>query len=104
MSLPTIFGKAKASILADVGLALGQVKHSRGLSPEDMGTVLGRCDDMVAKYIAGDAEMGFVAWMRAKEAWPELEDLIEETERDRVLRGRQRALDLELPMRRDKAA
>ena len=104
MSAPTIFGKAKSSILADVGLALGQIKHSRGLSPDDMGAVLGRCDDMVAKYIAGDAEMGFVAWLRANEAWPELSELIEETERDRVLRGRQRALDLDPPAKRSQAA
>ena len=104
MSAPNIFGKPQADILADVGTALLQIKNSRGLTLSDMGYVLGRIDDMVAKYIAGEAEMGVVAWMRANEAWPELAERIEETAADRAAKARQRALDLELPTRREKAA
>lgn len=49
-----------------------QIGTSRALTLADMGAVLGGIDDMVAKYIAGEAEMGVVAWMRANEAWSEL--------------------------------
>jgi len=105
MSAAKIFGKPKDAILADIGAALLQVKIARGLSPDDMRSVFGlKGDDMVAKYIAGENAMDVVAWLRANEAWPELAERIEETERDRVMRGRQRALDLELPIRREKAA
>ncbi|MGJ0508903.1 MAG: hypothetical protein ACR652_17605 [Methylocystis sp.] len=71
-SSPNIFGKAQADVLAETGTALLQIKNSRRLTLEDMARVLGRTDDMVAKYIAGEAEMGFVAFRRASEAWPEL--------------------------------
>lgn len=101
---PIIFGKPKSSVLSDVGTALLQVKNNRGLTLDDMRAVFGlKVDDMVAKYIAGEAEMGFVAWLAANEAWPELADLIEETTVERQLRARQRALDLDLPTRREKA-
>lgn len=72
MDNPTIFGIPQADILAETGTALLQVKCDRHLTLEDMGRTLGRTDDMVAKYIAGEAEMGFVAFRRALEAWPEL--------------------------------
>lgn len=74
MTAPTIFGKSQADILAETGVALLQIKNSNRLTLEDMARVLGRTDDMVAKYIAGEAEMGFVAFRRAREAWPELDD------------------------------
>ena len=96
MTAPNIFGKPQAEILGDVGTALLQIKNARGLTLSDMGYVLGRIDDMVAKYIAGEAEMGVIAWMRASEAWPELAERIEESAAERALRARQRALDLEL--------
>jgi hypothetical protein len=98
-SCPNIF-----DILADVGTALLQIKNTRCLTLIDMASVIGRGDDMVAKYIAGEAEMGFIAWCRANEEWPELAERLEETSVERALRARQRALDLELPIRRDKAA
>jgi cyanate lyase len=104
MSVPQIFGKRIDDVQADVGTALLQVKNRRGLTLIDMASKMGRSDDMVAKYIAGETEMGFVAWERAKDAWPELEGLVEETAAERSLRAKQRALDLELPIRRDKAA
>lgn len=104
MTAPTIFGKPQAEVLADIGTALLLVKNARGLTLSDMGYTLGRIDDMVAKYIAGEAEMGLIAWMRANEAWPELADRLTETAAERAFRARQRALDLETPAKQRKAA
>jgi hypothetical protein len=104
-SQPIIFGKRSDDVQADVGTALLQIKNSRGLTLIEMAGVLGRVDDMVAKYIAGEAEMGFIAWLRANEAWPELQSIIDETATERALRARQRALDLEFPhSRKERAA
>lgn len=104
MNAPKIFGKPQSEILADIGTALLLVKNARGLTLGDMGYALGRIDDMVAKYIAGESEMGVIAWMRAIEAWPELVERLEETAAERAARARQRPLDLELPIRRERAA
>jgi transcriptional regulator with XRE-family HTH domain len=104
MSDPQIFGKRLDDVQADVGVALLQIKTRRGLTLIDMASKMGRSDDMVAKYIAGETEMGFVAWERAKDAWPELAELVAETSAERALRARQRALDLELTRQREKAA
>jgi hypothetical protein len=105
MTAPNIFGKRLDDVQADVGLALLQIKNTRGLTLIDMASAMGRCDDMVAKYIAGEAEMGFIAWERAKDAWPELEEKVAETTAERALRARQRDLGLEFPnSRREKAA
>lgn len=107
-SAPSFFGfltRPRSDVLDDIGEALGRVKRRRGLTAEDMRVVFGlKVDDMVARYIAGEAEMGIVAWMRALEAWPELATFLEENTAERALQGRQCALDLEFPMRRDKAA
>jgi hypothetical protein len=100
---PHIFGfrnKRPGDILADVGTALLQVKNSRGLTLADMAHEIGRGDDMLAKYIAGESEMGFIAWVRANEAWPELAERLAETAAERAARARQRALDLNLPTRK----
>ena len=78
MNAPNIFGKTQADILGVVGVALLQVKNARHMTLEDMGTAMGRTDDMVAKYIAGEAEMGFVTWLRALAAWPKLGSKLEE--------------------------
>lgn len=108
MSAPTILGfqsKRPDDIQADVGAALLQIKNSRGLTLIDMASIMGRGDDMVAKYIAGEAEMGFIAWGRANEAWPELAEKVAETSTERAMRARQRLLDLEFPnSRKDRAA
>jgi cyanate lyase len=105
MSAPTIFGKSPQDIQADVGTALLQIKNARGLSLIDMASIMGRGDDMIAKYIAGEAEMGFIAWGRANDAWPELSEKIAETTVERALRSRQRALDLDFPnSRKERAA
>lgn len=106
-SAPIIFGirtKRPDDVQADVGTVLLQIKNARGLTLIDMASVMGRGDDMVAKYIAGEAEMGFIAWERAKDAWPEISDRLEETAAERALRARQRALDLDLPARKAAAA
>jgi cyanate lyase len=90
-------------VLGDLGTALLQVKNGRGLTLNDMAYALGRSDDQVAKYIAGEAEMGFVVWMRALEAYPEIEDRLTESATERALRAKQRPLDLDLTMQRQKA-
>ena len=77
MDNPQIFGKAQSDLLAETGVALLQVKCARRLTLEDMARVLGKSDDMVAKYIAGEAEMGFVAFRRALVTWPELAEKLE---------------------------
>lgn len=101
MSAPIIFGKPQSEILADIGTALLLIKNARGLTAEDMRVVFGlKGDDMVPRYIAGEAEMGIVAWMRANEAWPELVERLEETAAERAFRARQRALDLNTPKRK----
>jgi hypothetical protein len=99
-SVPKIFGKARDQVLADIGFALMQVKRSRGLTSDDMRSVFGLKDeDMVAKYIAGENAMSVVSWLRALEAWPELPELVTESDTERALKGRQRALDLDPPRR-----
>ena len=98
-------GRARSDVLDDIGNALGQVKRARGLTADDMRIVFGlKVDDQVARYIAGEAEMGIIAWFRACEAWPELADYLNETQNERVLRGRQRALDLDPPRQRERVA
>lgn len=105
MSAAKIFGKPRDQILADIGYALQQVKRSRGLSSDDMRVIFGLKDeDMVAKYIAGENAMSVVSWLRALEAWPELPELIEESDTERALKGRQRELTLPQPMPEEKAA
>jgi hypothetical protein len=105
ITAPKIFGKPRDQFLADLGYALLQVKRARGLSPEDMRIVFGlKCGDMVPKYIAGEHEMSMTTWLRAVEAWPEIIELLQETENERALKGRQRALDLEETEQRRKAA
>lgn len=96
--------RPQADILGDVGLALLQIKNARGYTLDDMGAAIGVSREMVAQYIAGEAEMGMVKWLRANDAWPELADKVAETAAERALRARQRALDLELPTRRERAA
>lgn len=99
-----ISGKSHSSILEDIGTALLQVKNARGLRLSDMADAIRKSDDQVARYIAGEMEMGVVAWMRAAEEWPELSERLVETAAERALRARQRPLDLELPTKREKAA
>lgn len=103
-STPQIFGIPLADFLGAAGTALLQVKNTRGLTLSDMAYVMRRSDDQVARYIAGESEMGFITWGLALEEWPELEERLKESATERAARARQRALDLNLPMQREKAA
>lgn len=96
---PQIFGKEDADFLADLGTALLQIKNEQDLTLTQMGRVLGRSDDQVARYIAAESEMGVLAWKRAHAKWPELERKLTETASERSFRARQRALDLDPPAR-----
>jgi hypothetical protein len=100
----SISGKTHSSVLEDIGTALLQVKNARGLRLADMAETLRKSDDQMARYIAGEMEMGVVAWLRATEEYPELTDRLTETASERALRAKQRSLDIELPVRRERAA
>jgi hypothetical protein len=102
-SHPQIFGIQQSDLLAAAGTALLQVKNQRGLTLAEMAYLMGRSDDQVARYIAGDSEMSFITWNRACDAWPELVERMTETAAERDMRRRQRALDLDAPAKRDKA-
>lgn len=90
-------------VLSRMGNALGRVKQSRRLTLPDMADRLGRSDDQLSRYIAGE-DMPASIWMKALHLWPELADKFEETTAERAMQGRQVALDLDPPVRRDKAA
>jgi transcriptional regulator with XRE-family HTH domain len=94
MNGATFLGKPQSQVLGDVGTALLQIKNARGLTLEDMGRDIGVSREMVAQYIAGEAEMGFTKWFKARDAYAELEDLIAESAAEREAKARQRALDL----------
>jgi hypothetical protein len=100
----SISGKTHSSVLEDIGTALLQVKNTRGLRLADMAEALRKSDDQMARYIAGEMEMGVVAWLRATEAYPELAERLTETANERALRAKQRSLDIDLPVKRDRAA
>jgi transcriptional regulator with XRE-family HTH domain len=104
MSASIILGRSRNDILADAGTALLQVKNARGLTLEEMGAQMHRTRESVSQYIAGEAEMGFITWERALDAWPELAARIAETAADRAARAKQRPLDLDLPTRKERAA
>lgn len=103
MDNPQISVVSRDQLLADIGTALLQVKNARGLSLPTMAEQIGKSDDQLARYIAGDMEMGVVAWVNALNAFPELSDRMEETAADRAAKARQRPLDLDLPTRRTAA-
>lgn len=103
MSAPQISGRSREHVLADIGTALLQIKNARGLNLPNMADKIGRSDDQLARYIAGDMEMGVVAFLRATAEWPEFTALIEETAADRAVKSRQVALDLALPIKRERA-
>ena len=75
MAAPNFFGEIsrmpERRALSLIGTALLQLKNEDGLTLKDMGQILGKSDDMVALYIAGEAEMGVLAWLRARAQWDE---------------------------------
>jgi hypothetical protein len=97
-------GKRHATVLDDIGAALLIIKHQRGLTLAQMGEDVRKSDDTIARYIAGEKEMGVVTWLRACEEYPELPGLVAESAAERALRAKQRTLDLELTRQRERAA
>jgi cyanate lyase len=107
MSAPTILGIPKRDTLRAIGAALLQTKNANRLTLDDMSETMGRSDEAIAQYIAGESEMGVTAWLRAVKAWPDLEDrlayhLMDEAEK--AFRARQRSLSLPMPAPEEKAA
>lgn len=100
---PQISVRSRDDVLADIGTALLQIKNQRGLSLPNMADMIGKSDDQLARYIAGDMEMGVLAWMRANDAFPELANRMEETAADRAAKARQRGLDLNLTRQTERA-
>jgi len=70
MSTPRFHGSTRAlsasQILEAAGNALGRIRQEDGLKWADIGAVLGKSEDQAAKYADGSAEMGLVAYIRAK--------------------------------------
>ena len=96
-SVPTILGESKQDTLRAIGSALLQTKNANKLTLDTMAETMRRSDEAVAQYIAGEAEMGVTAWLRAVTAWPDLEErlsyhLMDEAEK--AFRARQCSLSL----------
>lgn len=107
MTAPTILGDSKRDLLARIGAALLQTKNANRLTLDGMAEVMLRSDEAIAQYIAGEAEMGVTAWLRACKAWPDLEDrlayhLMDEDEK--AFRAKQRSLNLPTPAPETEAA
>ena len=88
-------------VLSRTGYALSKVKADRRLTLIDMGEMLGRSEDQLARYIAGE-DMPLSIWMKALALGPELADRFDETLAERAMQGRQ--IDLNLPEFPAKAA
>ena len=88
-------------VLQRIGGALGRVKRDRRLTLTDMADILGRSDDQLARYIAGD-DMPVSLWMKAIALWPELADKFEESIAERAAQSRQ--VPLPMPEPETKAA
>lgn len=107
MSAPIILGESKQEALRAIGASLLQTKNANKLTLDEMAETMRRSDEAVAQYIAGEAEMGVTAWLRAIKAWPDLEDrlsyhLMDEAEKD--FRSKQRSLNLPPPQPDTRAA
>lgn len=107
MSSPTILGIPKRVVLGSIGAALLQTKIANKLTLDEMAETMGRSDEAIAQYLAGEAEMGVTAWLRAVKAWPDLEDrlsyhLMDEAEK--AFRAQQRSLPLTRPVPAEIAA
>lgn len=73
MLKPPIHGNRRvlsaSTILRSIGDDLSQIKHEDGVTWADMGRVLGKSEDQVAKYADGSAEMGVTTYYFGKQAW-----------------------------------
>lgn len=58
-----------SAVLDAIATELSTIKHEDNLTDADIGRVLGKSEDMAAKYRAGLAEMGVVAFAAAKREW-----------------------------------
>jgi hypothetical protein len=58
-----------SAVMDAVASELSTIKHEDGLTDADLGRVLGKSEDMAAKYRTGLAEMGVVAFAAAKREW-----------------------------------
>jgi hypothetical protein len=107
MSARIILGETKQDTLRAIGAALLQTKNANKLTLDTMAETMRRSDEAVAQYIAGEAEMGVTAWLRAVKAWPDIEarlsyHLMEEDEK--AFRAAQRSLSLPMPRPVEQAA
>jgi hypothetical protein len=105
-SAPTILGKSKRDVTAAIGLALAQIKIVERLRIDDMAEKIGRSDEMTAQYLAGEAEMGVTAWLRAVEEWPDLPERVAFNldDAEKAFRAKQRNLPLSQPQPETRAA
>lgn len=85
-------------VLSRMGRALSRVKSDRRLTLQDMEDLLGKSDDQISRYIAGD-DMPASVWMKALHIFPELAERFEETAAERAMQSRQVPLDLAEPKR-----
>lgn len=73
MLKPPIHGNRRvlsaSTILNAIGDDLSQIKHEDGVTWADMGRILGKSEDQVAKYADGSAEMGVTTFFFGKQAW-----------------------------------
>jgi hypothetical protein len=106
MTAPTILGKPKRTVIGGIGLSLSQIKIAERLTIAEMAEEIGRSDEMMAQYLAGEAEMGVTAWLRAVEKWPDLPARVEFNldEAEKAFRARQRSLSLPMPEPETRAA
>lgn len=99
MGHPTILGKPKREVTGAIGLALSQIKIADRLTIADLAEKIGRSDEMTAQYLAGEAEMGVTAWLRAVDEWPDLPARVSYNmnEAEKAFHAKQRELRLEIP-------
>lgn len=58
-----------SAVLDAIATDLSAIKAADSLTDADLGRVLGKSEDQAAKYRAGLAEMGIVAYAAAKREW-----------------------------------
>ena len=58
-----------SSVLEALGTELALIKSQDKLTYADLAAVLGKSEDQAAKYCEGSAEMGVIAFARAKREW-----------------------------------
>ncbi|KKC25806.1 hypothetical protein [Sphingomonas sp. SRS2] len=64
---PVVF--SASTVLEELAEALRAIKKADGLTDLDLAAVLGRSEDQALKYRNADAEMGVIAFARARREW-----------------------------------